>query len=167
MVRLSKLTDYAVVLLTQMVRRDGKVATTAILAEITGLPHPTVSKVLKRLTKSGLLLAQRGATGGYSLSRHPETISVADIVTAMDGPIALTDCTEGSHQSCQMEKNCPINGHWNRVNLAIRSALQSIHLAEMAEDTQPFMKVLVPTSQEKSDTEKYNLGAPKYPSEYQ
>lgn len=157
MVRLSKLTDYAVVLLTQMVRRDGKVATTAILAEVTGLPHPTVSKVLKRLTKTGLLLAQRGATGGYYLSRSPETISVADIVTAMDGPIALTDCAQGSHQSCQMEKNCPINGHWNRVNYAIQAALQSVCLAEMASDTQPFMDASAPKIQEKR-----SIAATKY-----
>ena len=153
MVRLSKLTDYAFVLLTQMVRRDGKAATTAILSEITSLPHPTVSKVLKRLTKTGLLLAQRGATGGYSLARSADTISVADIVTAMDGPIALTDCAQGSHQSCQMEKNCPINGHWNRVNLAIRDALGSVNLAEMADDAQPFMKAPAPKT--KYSTSKY------------
>jgi FeS assembly SUF system regulator len=144
MVRLSKLTDYAVVLLTQMVRgsdaRDGKVATTALLSEMTGLPHPTVSKVLKRLTKTGLLVAQRGATGGYSLTRPAEHISVADIVIAFDGPIALTDCTKESHQSCQMEKRCLINGHWNRVNIAIRDALQNVSLADMAHDLQSFMK---------------------------
>ncbi len=156
MVRLSKLTDYAVVLLTRMVRRDGKVATTAILAETTGLPHPTVSKVLKRLTKTGLLVAQRGATGGYALARDAQTISVADIVTALDGPIALTDCAQGSHHSCQMEKNCPINGHWNRVNFAIRAALQSVSLAEMASDTQPFMKA------PRTKTSGTNLAATKY-----
>jgi FeS assembly SUF system regulator len=140
MVRLSKLNDYAVVLLTQMVRRDGKVATTATMAEATGLPHPTVSKVLKILAKGGLLTAQRGATGGYVLSRTADAISVADIITAMDGPIALTDCVEGSHQSCQMEKSCPINGHWNRVNNAIRGALQSVSLAQMASDAPPVQR---------------------------
>ncbi len=162
MVRLSKLTDYAVVLLTQMVRRDGKIATTAILAEITGLPHPTVSKVLKRLTKTGLLVAQRGATGGYALARSAEDISVADIVIALDGPIALTDCTEDSHQSCQMERNCPINGHWNRVNLAIRDALQSVTLAEMANDIQSFMKPATMKANEKRGNEKVAIAATKY-----
>jgi FeS assembly SUF system regulator len=144
MVRLSKLTDYAVVLLTQMVRKgspcDGKIATTASLSEITGLAHPTVSKILKRLTKTGLLIAHRGAAGGYELARSADEISVADIITALDGPIALTDCAQGSSQSCNMEKNCPINGHWNRVNLAIRNALQSVNLAEMASDIQPNIK---------------------------
>lgn len=140
MVRLSKLTDYAVVLLAQMVRRDGKIATTSSLCEITGLAHPTVSKVLKRLTKTGLLIAHRGATGGYELARPADEISVADVVTALDGPIALTDCAQGSGQSCTMEKNCPINGQWNRVNRAIRDALQSVTLAEMASDIQSEMK---------------------------
>lgn len=162
MVRLSKLTDYAVVLLTQMVRRDGKIATTAILAEITGLPHPTVSKVLKRLTKTGLLVAQRGATGGYALARSAEAISVADIVIALDGPIALTDCTEESHQSCQMEKNCPINGHWNRVNIAIRDALQGVTLAEMANDLQTFIKPMTMKAHEKRGHEKAAIAATKY-----
>lgn len=156
MVRLSKLTDYAVVLLTQMVRRDGKIATTANLSASTGLPHPTVSKVLKRLTKTGLLVAQRGATGGYTLARAAEHISIADVVTALDGPIAMTDCAEGSHHSCQMEKNCPINGNWNRVNLAIRNALQSVSLAEMANDIRPFMKTYEKRGSEKmSATTKY------------
>ncbi|NDE90993.1 MAG: SUF system Fe-S cluster assembly regulator [Alphaproteobacteria bacterium] len=158
MVRLSKLTDYAVVLLTQMVsgqmvrpniNGEGKIAThsmtTASLAQITGLPHPTVSKILKKLSKTGLLVAQRGATGGYTLARDAQDISVADIVTALDGPIALTDCAQGSSQSCQMERKCPINGHWNRVNIAIRDALQSVSLAEMAQDikidTRPFIEI--------------------------
>jgi FeS assembly SUF system regulator len=139
------------------VRRDGKVATTANMAEITGLPHPTVSKVLKRLAKTGLLIAQRGATGGYALARAAEQISVADIVIALDGPIAVTDCAQGSHQSCQMEKKCPINGHWNRVNMAIRDALHSVNLAEMAMDTQPFIKAY-----EKRGIQKNMLAANKY-----
>lgn len=159
MVRLSKLTDYAVVLLTQMVRRDGKIATTANLSAITGLPHPTVSKVLKRLAKTGLLVAQRGASGGYSLARPAEEISVADVVTALDGPIAVTDCAQGSHNACQMEKKCPINGSWNRVNLAIRNALQGVTLAEMARDIddRAFMKPY-----EKRSAEKLNSAATKY-----
>lgn len=140
MVRLSKLTDYAVVLLTQMARRDGRVATTSVLSEGTGLPLPTVSKVLKILAKGGLLTAHRGATGGYVLAREAAQISIADIVTAMDGPIALTDCAEGSHQSCQMEQSCPISGQWNRINEAIRGALRNVSLADMANDLAGFMK---------------------------
>lgn len=140
MLRISKLTDYAVVLLAQMVGREGKIATTASLSQVTGLPHPTVSKVLKRLTKTGLLAAQRGAAGGYTLARAADDISVADIITALDGPIAMTDCAQGSHQSCQIEKLCPINGHWNRVNKAVRQALECVSLADMAVDTNPFMQ---------------------------
>ncbi len=161
MVRLSKLTDYAIVLLTQMARRNsscgGKIAiiaTTALLSEATTLPRPTVSKVLKRLAKAGLLVAQRGATGGYALARPAEAISVADVVTALDGPIALTDCTQESPPSCLMENHCPIHGHWNRVNSAIRDALQSVSLADMAQDLFSFTSVPVMRTPKKCGFEK-------------
>jgi FeS assembly SUF system regulator len=137
MVRISKMTDYAVVLLAQMVRREGLVSTTSLLVEGTGLPHPTASKILKMLVKGGLLTAQRGSTGGYALAKSAREITVADIVTAMDGPISLTDCAEGSSHVCQMEGTCPMSSPWNRVNRVIRNALRDVTLYEMAMDMPP------------------------------
>jgi FeS assembly SUF system regulator len=138
MVRLGKLTDYAVILLAQMVRMEG-IATTSFLVEKTRLPQPTVAKILKMLAKGGVLKAQRGAVGGYTLTRAAADISIADIVTAMDGPIALTACVEGSHSTCQREKQCSMNGHWNRINTAIRAALGAVSLQEIAADPPSFM----------------------------
>lgn len=143
MIRLSKLTDYAVVLLTQLVRREGGLSTTSILAAETGLPHPTVAKVLKLLAKGEILKAQRGAAGGYVLARPADAISVADIITAIDGPIHLTDCVKGAVHICQMSGNCRMNGHWNRVNHAVREALQKVSLYEMAMDTSPAFRAAI------------------------
>lgn len=137
MIKLSKLTDYAVVLLTQIARRQGTLSTTSILASETGLPQPTVSKVLKILTRSGLLLAHRGASGGYSLKDDPTSITVAAIVTAMDGPIHVTDCAQAGSHACDVQSRCPINGQWNRVNHAIRGALENVTLADMVVDAPP------------------------------
>ena len=135
MIKLSKLTDYAVVLLTQIARRKEGLSTTSTLAAETGLPHPTVSKVLKILAKGGLLNAQRGSMGGYVLSKPTGEITVADIITVMDGPIHVTDCAQkSSSHACDLETRCPINGQWNRVNRAIRSALEGVTLAQMVED---------------------------------
>jgi FeS assembly SUF system regulator len=129
--RLSRLTDYAVTLLTQMVSGQAELWTTAGLAERTGLPLPTVSKILKQLTKSGVIGAQRGATGGYRLARPAPAITVASIVEAMDGPIALTECSDGGDHSCGVEPICPMNGHWNKVSRAVKNALETVSLADM------------------------------------
>lgn len=137
MIKLSKLTDYAVVLLTQIARRQGTLSTTSILAAETGLPQPTVSKVLKILAKNGMLVAHRGAAGGYVLNGDPKTITVAAIITAMDGPIHVTDCAQAGNHACDVESRCPINGQWNRVNRAIRGALENVTLAEMVVDAPP------------------------------
>jgi FeS assembly SUF system regulator len=131
MIRLSRLTDYAVTLLTQMVSEDERLWTTASLADRTGLPMPTVSKVLKQLTKSGILNTQRGATGGYRLIRPAASVTVAAIVEAMDGPIALTECSDGGDHQCGVEPICPMNGHWNKVNRAVKGALETVSLADM------------------------------------
>ncbi len=139
MIRLSRLTDYAVALLSYMDRggKDG-LWTASDLAEKSGLPMPTVAKVLKLLAKSGLIAAVRGASGGYKLSRCASSISVAMIIEAMDGPIAITDCAEGSeHSGCNIEKICPMTGGWNKVNRAIRQALAQVSLAEMATGSLP------------------------------
>lgn len=134
MIKLSRLTDYSIVLLTQMALEGKGVHAASTLAEKTFLPLPTVSKVLKQLTKAGVLSAQRGASGGYVLAREPKDINVATLIEAMDGPIAITDCASSADddEGCKIQKSCPVHGHWEKVNIAIRHALQSVTLADMA-----------------------------------
>ncbi len=132
MLRLPKLTDYAVVLLTRMAGQpNSQVQTTADLAARTGLAAPTVAKILKQLTKQGLLTAQRGTHGGYRLARAPAQITVADIVIALDGPVAVTDCVNDQHGQCGVERLCTMRGQWDTINRAIKSALASVTLADM------------------------------------
>jgi FeS assembly SUF system regulator len=134
MIRLSRLTDYAVALLFHM-GTAGKDAlwTATSLSERSGLPMPTVAKVLKLLSKRELVVAVRGASGGYKLARPHTTISIATIIEAMDGPIAITDCAEGSeHAGCKIESLCPMTAGWNKVNRAIRGALENISLADIS-----------------------------------
>ena len=131
MIKLGRLTDYAVTLLTQMVRGEAGNWSASDLAETTSLPLPTVSKILKQLAKSDIIQAQRGANGGYRLTHLPQSISVAAIVEAMDGPIALTECTESGDHNCSVEPICPMRGNWDKVNRAVRDALAAVSLADM------------------------------------
>ena len=131
MFRLSKLTDYAVVVLIRLAELDG-VQTSPGVAQATGVPEPTVAKVLKALAASGLVVSQRGARGGYRLMRPLAAIAVADVITAIDGPIAMTACVEGSRSSCEASCSCPVRGRWDAVNDAVRDALSGITLADMA-----------------------------------
>jgi FeS assembly SUF system regulator len=131
-IRLSKLADYAVVMLSYMAAREGEVYTTARLAERSAVPEPTAAKVLKLLARSALLESQRGSNGGYGLARPAADITVAEIIVAVDGPIALTACVEGSSEHCGVEQLCSMRGNWNRVNRAIRDALEDVTLADMA-----------------------------------
>ncbi|MGP1253534.1 MAG: SUF system Fe-S cluster assembly regulator [Kiloniellales bacterium] len=132
MFRLNRLTDYAVVVLAQMALRPGRLVNAAQVAQDTGVPQPTVAKVLNVLAKGGLIASQRGAAGGYTLARPAEEIDVAEIIQAMDGPIALTACVEAATDSCSVESLCPMRGNWERVNTAIRTALSNVTLADMA-----------------------------------
>jgi FeS assembly SUF system regulator len=139
MLRVSKLTDYAVVVLTRLsgCGEDGPVQTSPAIAHCTGVPEPTVAKVLKALGASGLVLSQRGARGGYRLSRPLETISVADVIAAVDGPIALTACVDGGPGGCEVHDMCAVRGRWDLVNNAIRHSLTAITLAEMRDASIP------------------------------
>ena len=92
---------------------------------------PTVSKLLNLLGHAKLVVSQRGASGGYTLSGPPEAITVAQIIQAMEGPIALTACVDGAVESCDSESFCPMRGNWNKVNGAIRAALSEVKLADM------------------------------------
>ncbi|MBM3486840.1 MAG: SUF system Fe-S cluster assembly regulator [Alphaproteobacteria bacterium] len=132
MIRLSRMADYGVVLMTQLARQPRDLTTAAELAAATSLPTPTVSKLLKLLAQDGLLTSQRGIRGGYALARPATAISVAEIVHALDGPIALTECTSEQHTNCEIEALCPTRTNWRRINDAIRAALGGVTLAEMA-----------------------------------
>lgn len=131
MIRLSKLTDYAIVVMSEMARRLDMVHTVAQLADRTGVPAPTVAKLMKSLTPAGLMVSHRGAAGGYALSRPAESITIADIVVALDGPIALTACVDGAEEACGVERLCPMRGNWEKINTAIRGALEQVSLADM------------------------------------
>ena len=130
MVRISKLADYAVVVLVRL--GTGAIETAPGIAQGTGIPEPTVAKVLKALAGAGLVASQRGARGGYRLARPLELISIADVVSAIEGPIALTACVEQSASSCEAECCCPVRGRWDPVNDAVREALESVTLARLA-----------------------------------
>lgn len=131
MFRLSKLTDYAVVVLAEMARQPGALLSASTLSERTGLPEPTVAKILKLLTKQELIISVRGVAGGYKLEKPSKDLSVTDIIAAMEGPIALTACVETSHDSCALEGVCALNGRWSQVNNAIQAALNNVTLADM------------------------------------
>ncbi len=131
MIRLSRLTDYAITLLSYVGKDSEELWTAASLAEKSGLTMPTVAKVLKLLAKGGLVSAQRGAIGGYKLVQSPGKVSIAEIIEIMDGPIAITKCAHGSTQKCNIKSFCLMSSGWNRVNSAIRDALDDVSLAEM------------------------------------
>ena len=136
MLRLSKLTDYAVVVLVRLADTDG-VQTSPGIAATTGIPEPTVAKVLKTLAAGGLVASQRGARGGYRLLRPLADIPIADVISAIDGPIALAACVDGSLTECESQGLCPVRGRWDPVNDAIHQALSSITLADMQEAAIP------------------------------
>jgi FeS assembly SUF system regulator len=136
MLRLSKLTDYAVVVLVRLAD-SAQVQTSPGIAASTGIPEPTVAKVLKTLAAGGLVTSQRGARGGYRLSQPLSAIPVADVIAAIDGPIALAACVDGSLTECESQSLCPVRGRWDPVNDAIRRALSSITLADMREASIP------------------------------
>ena len=132
MIRLTKLTDYGIVLLTHMARGKTRTVFTARdLAVEARLPLPTVGRLLKMLTSDGLLCSHRGVHGGYSLARAADEITVAQIIRALEGPISLTECSDGPGV-CRQEMYCPVKTNWQKINSAVHSALDGISLADMA-----------------------------------
>lgn len=130
MIRISKLTDYGVVLLTHMANQSERLYNAPDLAAEAHLPLPMVSKILKLLTRDGVLLSHRGVKGGYSLARPAREISMAEIVAALEGPIAITECID-EVGDCAHERRCPVRSNWHRINEAVLVALQGISLADM------------------------------------
>lgn len=129
--RLSNLADYAVVMLSAAARREG-VVSAALLADETGVPLPTAQKLMGRLAAAGLLSSARGTGGGFRLARAPASISLADIIEAVEGPIAMTACLDEGRHDCGMEGACKVQPHWFAVNRAVRGALGEVTLASMA-----------------------------------
>jgi FeS assembly SUF system regulator len=132
--RLSSMADYAVVTMAAAARHCGGARVSAAqLAEETGLPAPTVQKLVSRLTAAGLLRSSRGVGGGLKLARPAAAITLADIVEAVEGPIALTACIEHGRHDCTLESACMVRPHWPIVNEALRGALARVSLTRLAE----------------------------------
>jgi FeS assembly SUF system regulator len=130
MLRISKLTDYATVILAALSDRPGELLSAPELAERTGIGLPTVSKLLKELQRAALVRSTRGARGGYQLARSPHEISAAEIIDAVEGPVALTECAS-DHGHCDIEASCNVGHSWQRVSLAIRRSLQELRLTSL------------------------------------
>lgn len=132
--RLSSMADYAVVIMAAASRHCGAPRVSAgQLAEETGLPGPTVQKLVSRLSAAGLLRSSRGVGGGLKLARPAAAITLADIVEAVEGPIAMTACLEDARSECTLEEECAVRPHWPVVNQALRGALAQVRLTELAE----------------------------------
>lgn len=131
MLRMGKLTDYATVVLASLAQEPDRHRAAGELADRTRLSRPTVSKVLKGLQRAGLVISSRGAQGGYRLARTPERITAAQILDVFEGPIAITECSGASSQ-CGIERQCRVGGSWQRINAAIRRALEDVTLQQLA-----------------------------------
>ncbi len=130
MLRVTKLTDYATVVLTVLASEPETVLSAAGLAERAGLEMPTVAKVLKPLAQAGLVEGFRGASGGYRLARSAEDVTLVDIVEAMEGPLGMTECSVHAG-ACGIESSCGVRANWRRINDVVADALRSVTLAEM------------------------------------
>ena len=133
--RLSSMADYAVVMMSAAARHCGetRVSATALAAE-TGVPLPTAQKLVSMLAKSGLLRSTRGTGGGIQLARPAAAISLADIIEAVEGPIAMTACVEQGRHDCGLEDACRVRPHWGAVNQAVRGALNTVSLASLSHE---------------------------------
>ncbi len=132
MLRITKQSDYGILLMTLIATRPESGSHSARdLADETGLPLPMVGKILKLLVRDGLLVSQRGAKGGYRLSKSPAGITVEDIVRSLEGPIAITECSETGPGGCRFTGACTLQPNWMRINRALRKALQGITLMDM------------------------------------
>jgi len=133
MLRINRETDYSVVILSAMARQPEERFSAAQLAAAHGVPQPMVSKVMKQLVHAGLLCSYRGAKGGYGLARAPEEISVIEVIEALEGPVAFTECAEKGTDSCMHAENCQASATWLRISAVVREALASASLAEMGD----------------------------------
>ena len=131
MMRINKLTDYGIVVMTEIATmKSDTVHTAKVISQRTKIPLPTVTRLLKTLSNEGLLDSQRGSQGGYSLSESASTISVASIIESIEGPIALTECST-NECACSYESSCNVELPWQKINNIVKTALENISLAEM------------------------------------
>ena len=143
MLRITKQTDYGIVLMTRLAA-DGtaSVSNARDLAAGVNLPLPTVSKILKALARAGLIVSHRGVKGGYSLTRDAREIPVVEVIEALEGPIAMTECLDTTANDCGIECSCPVRLNWQAINSAVRDALLKIPLSDMTTAvTFPFAEV--------------------------
>lgn len=132
MLRISKLADYAIVLMTIFARQPAQLFSASGIAEQANLQTPTVSKLLKKMQKNGLLQAVRGASGGYRLAKPARQISLADVITAIEGQPGLTECSVVQGQ-CEQQGCCAVQANWKIINRVLLSALQSVTIEEMSQ----------------------------------
>ena len=136
MLRISKLTDYGTVVLAHLASTPGAVCSAADVAAATGIALPTVSKLLKSLGRAGLVTSTRGANGGYQLAREAGKISAANVIDALEGPVSITECS-ASDSHCDYEDVCNVGGAWQRINVAIRRALDDVSLVDLLRANSP------------------------------
>ncbi len=132
MLRISKLTDYGTVVLAELAAHDGHVCSAAGVSSATGIGLPTVSKLLKSLAHADLVTSTRGVNGGYELARDAQDISAADVIDALEGPVSITECSS-TDSHCDFESICNVGGAWQRINVAIRNALDDVSLVDLAQ----------------------------------
>ena len=136
MLRITRLTDYGTVVLAHLARDNADLSSAAQVATATGLALPTVSKLLKALAKADLVSSTRGSHGGYQLARDARKISAADVIDALEGPVSITECS-ASDSHCSFEASCNVGSAWQRINVAIRRALDDISLADLLRSNRP------------------------------
>jgi len=136
MLRISRLTDYGTMILVHLAHHGGVCAATDVAAG-TRIALPTVQKLLKSLARARLVASLRGAGGGYRLARPPEAIDAAEIITALEGPLGITECS-ADESSCELERQCAVSSAWQRIDRAIRSALEEVSLADLAANRREF-----------------------------
>ena len=136
MLRISKLTDYGTVVLAHLAGEHDGVCSAADVAQATGIAVPTVSKLLKSLARAGLVTSTRGANGGYRLARAAEDISAASVIDALEGPVSITECSATDSQ-CDYESVCNVGNAWQRINVAIRRALEDVSLVDLQRANSP------------------------------
>jgi len=145
MIRMTKLADYGIVLLTHMAMGDeGSLHTAQDLSCRSGVPLPTASKLLKWLARAGLVVSHRGRNGGYGLARGADRISVAEIIAAIEGPIGITECGTGVVGNCELEDICAAKERWRPISRAIERALQDVPLSAMRPEPQALVRLTVP-----------------------
>jgi len=155
MIILSKLADYGVIVATHLAAFPERQVNAATVAAETRLPQATVAKILKVLAHAGLVIAARGAGGGYRLARNPTTISVAEVVAAIDGDIGLTQCSVHV-QECKRTTYCPTRPHWSAINRAVGEALSAVTLAAMLTPTAFVRRMSAPSTSAKPDEPRFS-----------